>query len=218
MKEGVKEFNSAKEASSSPLAMDLLNIEGVCSVFYGPDFITVSKDDQYRWDQLKPDIFAAIMDQYNIRGEGLFIEEKDTISKSDVAELPTDASRDTVAAIVNIIDSKIRPVVQQDGGDVEYRGFVKGYVRLRMQGACKSCSSSVITLKNGIENMLMHYIPEVRGVEQITDEAEEVSRREFRKLEGRYPKDDDEDIEHQDANSKGREDILSKIKTKPRKM
>jgi NFU1 iron-sulfur cluster scaffold homolog, mitochondrial len=161
MKEGVQEFNSAKKESCSPLAMDLLKIDGVCSVFYGPDFITVSKDDQYRWDQLKPDIFAAIMDQYNIRNEELFTEKKKGDTESEAAKMPTDASQETVAAIINIIGSKIRPVVQQDGGDVEYRGFIK--VLLRMQGACKSCSSSVITLKNGIENMLMHYIPKVRG-------------------------------------------------------
>jgi Fe-S cluster biogenesis protein NfuA len=218
MKEGVKEFNSMKEAVSSPLAKRLLSIEGVCSVFYGPDFITVSKDDQYKWEQLKPDVFAAIMDQYNIRGEELFTKEDNIMDGLDPKDMPTDASKETVAAIVNIIDSRIRPVIQQDGGDVEYRGFVKGYVRLKMQGACKSCSSSVITLRNGIENMLMHYIPEVRGVEQATDESDRVSLREFQKLESKHPKDEENDREH-DHNDKanGTDDMTGRIKTKPRR-
>jgi Fe-S cluster biogenesis protein NfuA len=213
MKEGVKEFNSIQDTLESPLASELLSIDGVSSVFYGPDFITVSKTEKYKWEQIKPNIFSAIMNQYNLRGEELIeAPESRNIKESNAADMPHDSTLEIVNAIVKLIDSRIRPVVQQDGGDIEYRGFLKGYVKLRMQGACKSCSSSVITLRNGIESMLMHYIPEVKGVEQVTDEAESISESEFKRVEeGKYPRDDDhDDAEHE----KSDEDLLSVIKTK----
>lgn len=215
MQEGVKEFNSLKDAVESPLASELLNIEGVTSVFYGPDFITVSKSDKFKWEQVKPTVFSAIMDQYNLKGDELFVQAP-TMNTTSHKDLPNDSTVEIVEAIVKLIDTRIRPVVQQDGGDIEYRGFVKGYVRLRMQGACKSCSSSVITLRNGIENMLMHYIPEVKGVEQIVDDVDDVSNREFKRIEeGKYPRDDeDHDDDHHDNDS--REELLHVIKTKPR--
>lgn len=202
MKEGVKEFTEPKEAIMSPLADKLFRIEGVKTIFYGPDFITVSKDDRFRWEQLKPSIFAAIMDQYTFHGEELFKEAV----KSGLQEWPSDASPETVAMICEILDTRIRPAVQQDGGDIEYRGFVKGYVKLKLQGACRSCSSSTLTLRNGIENMLMHYVPEVLGVEQIVDEADSVAEKEFEKFEGKYPRDEEED----------QQDLINVIKPKPK--
>lgn len=216
MKDGVKEFNNLQDAIDSPLASHLLSIDGVSSVFYGPDFITVSKSDKFKWDQIKPTIYSAIMDQYNLKGEELFVKAKSQDHSASIHQsLPNDSTPEVVEAIVKLIDTRIRPVVQQDGGDIEYRGFAKGYVRLRMQGACKSCSSSVITLRNGIENMLMHYIPEVRGVEQVTDDVDDVSTKEFRRIEETRHPGVEASPEHKDDEAP--ENLLEVIKTKPRK-
>lgn len=222
MREGVREFTRPAEAVVSPLADELFKIDGVRSVFYGPDFVTVSKDDRFTWEQVRPSVFAAIMSQYTVRGEDLFPARSASARQGTEEEMPTDGSPETVKMIKEILDTRIRPVVQQDGGDVEYRGFVKGHVRLKMQGACRSCSSSVITLRNGIENMLMHYIPEVLGVEQVTDEMDEVSMKAFRRVdEGKYPRDDDDDDEHdgdhKDHKTGGDKELLNVVKTKPRR-
>ncbi|KAJ3196069.1 hypothetical protein HK101_010170 [Irineochytrium annulatum] len=183
-----KEFVTNREALRSPLAKALFRIDGVKSVLLGPDFITVSKDQDAAWQLMKPDLYASIMDFF-ATGKAVLADEvaadgTTTAAEAevdDLAILPTDS--ETVAMIKELLDTRIRPTIQDDGGDIEFKGFVDGIVRLKLKGACRTCDSSVVTLKNGIENMLMHYIPEVQGVEQALDEADEVSEKEFQKLE-----------------------------------
>uniref|UniRef100_A0ACD5TX27 Uncharacterized protein n=1 Tax=Avena sativa TaxID=4498 RepID=A0ACD5TX27_AVESA len=171
MEVGSSDFPNARTAMTSPLAKALFAIEGVTRVFFGSDFVTVTKSDETSWDYLKPEVFAAIMDFYS-SGQPLFLDSNaaaamDTAIHEDDSEI--------VAMIKELLETRIRPAVQDDGGDIEYRGFdpEAGIVKLKMQGACSGCPSSSVTLKSGIENMLMHYVPEVKGVEQEFDGDEE---------------------------------------------
>ncbi|KAL6897761.1 hypothetical protein ACP4OV_006720 [Aristida adscensionis] len=171
MEVGSSDFPNARTAMTSPLAKALFAIDGVTRVFFGSDFVTVTKSEETSWDFLKPEIFAAIMDFYS-SGQPLFLDSNaaasmDTAIHEDDSEI--------VAMIKELLETRIRPAVQDDGGDIEYRGFdpESGIVKLKMQGACSGCPSSSVTLKSGIENMLMHYVPEVKGVEQEFDGDEE---------------------------------------------
>ncbi|XP_066362958.1 nifU-like protein 4, mitochondrial [Miscanthus floridulus] len=171
MKVGSSDFPNARTAMTSPLAKALFAIDGVTRVFFGSDFVTVTKSEETSWDYLKPEVFAAIMDFYS-SGQPLFLDSNaaasmDTTIHEDDSEI--------VAMIKELLETRIRPAVQDDGGDIEYRGFdpENGIVKLKMQGACSGCPSSSVTLKSGIENMLMHYVPEVKGVEQEFDGDEE---------------------------------------------
>ncbi|KAB5539076.1 hypothetical protein DKX38_016609 [Salix brachista] len=164
---GSADFPNARSAMNSPLAKAIYGIDGINRVFFGSDFITVTKSDDATWEFLKPEIFAAIMDFYS-SGEPLFLDSQ-TAAAKDTAISEDDS--ETVAMIKELLETRIRPAVQDDGGDIEYRGFDEetGIVKLQMQGACSGCPSSSVTLKSGIENMLMHYVPEVKGVEQELD-------------------------------------------------
>ncbi|TPX49583.1 hypothetical protein SeLEV6574_g01386 [Synchytrium endobioticum] len=174
------EFTSGREAkASSPLAFKIFQIDGVKGVMLGRDFITISKDEDTPWQLMKPDIYAYIMDFFT---SGRKVLEDGHVSlPSDTAILPEDS--EVVAMIKELLDTRIRPTIQDDGGDVEYKGFERGIVKLKLKGSCRTCDSSVVTLKNGIENMLMHYVPEVEGVEQVRDEVDDINEREFKKLE-----------------------------------
>ncbi|KAI8926622.1 hypothetical protein BC831DRAFT_455968 [Entophlyctis helioformis] len=183
------EFLSARDAMVSPLAAALFRIDGVTSVLYGADFITVTKAQDTAWQVLKPDIFGAIMDFYST-GAPLF-KESYAAGTADTMILPDDS--ETVAMIKELLETRIRPTIQEDGGDIEYMGFVDGVVKVKLRGACRTCDSSVVTLKNGIENMLMHYVPEVTAVEQVLDAAEAESNKEFKKLEESLSKERAED-------------------------
>ncbi|KAG8574754.1 hypothetical protein GDO81_009314 [Engystomops pustulosus] len=167
------DFPNPAAAFCSPLARHLFRVEGVKSVFLGPDFITVTKDsEEVDWNLMKPDIYATIMDFFS---SGL------PVITDDAPRSETAASEDddeVVAMIKELLDTRIRPTVQEDGGDVLYRGFQDGIVQLKLQGSCTSCPSSIITLKSGIQNMLQFYIPEVEGVEQVTDDDDEVAGQE----------------------------------------
>ncbi|KAE8021966.1 hypothetical protein FH972_007809 [Carpinus fangiana] len=171
MEVGSADFPNARAAMNSPLAKALFGIDGITRVFFGSDFVTVTKSDDAAWDFLKPEIFAAIMDFYS-SGQPLFLDSK-TAAAMDTAIGEDDS--ETVAMIKELLETRIRPAVQDDGGDIEYRGFdpESGIVKLRMQGACSGCPSSSVTLKSGIENMLMHYVPEVKSVEQELDPDDE---------------------------------------------
>jgi len=182
MESGSYEFTSPRAAMVSPLAKKLFAIDGITGVFLGSDFITVTKTEDLNWPVLKPDIFAAIMDFYS-SGEPLFTDQE-TLAASDTAIHEDDD--EVVAMIKELLETRIRPAVQEDGGDIVYRGFDpdSGTVTLKMVGACSGCPSSSVTLKSGIENMLMHYIPEVKQViEAPPDEADEEGLKEFEKLE-----------------------------------
>ncbi|KAL5018644.1 hypothetical protein ScPMuIL_004366 [Solemya velum] len=175
---GTKDFPSPKNAHNSQLARHLFKIQGIRSVFYGPEYITVTKtDEDVDWQVLKPDIFATIMDFF---ASGLpILTDEQPLAETEIH--PDD--NETVAMIKELLDTRIRPTVQEDGGDIVYMGFEDGIVKLKMQGSCTNCPSSTVTLKSGVQNMLQFYVPEVQGVEQVQDEADDVSNQEFSKLE-----------------------------------
>ncbi len=155
------EFKNQKQAEGkSILAKQLFSIDGVSSIFFGSDFITINKKDNKEWDDIKTEILTMIMDFF-ISKKPLVNEEKEEESKEDDSEI--------VKQIKELIEMKVRPAVAMDGGDIIYRGFEDGIVKLELKGACSGCPSSTITLKSGIENMLKHYIPEVQEVEQVEE-------------------------------------------------
>ncbi|KAI8922395.1 scaffold protein Nfu/NifU [Powellomyces hirtus] len=175
------EFVTARDSLASPLAVSLFRIDGVQSVFFGNDFISITKDSDANWQLMRPEIYGTIMDFF-ASGQPIMREDKgESLLRGDTEILPEDS--ETVAMIKELLDTRIRPTIQEDGGDIEYRSFENGIVKVKLQGSCRTCDSSVITLKNGIENMLMHYIPEVQGVEQVLDLHEQVAQDEFKKFE-----------------------------------
>jgi len=179
------EFLSSQDARKSPLAISLFDIPGVKLVFFGPDFISITKTEDTQWPLLKPEIYATIIDHFS-NGKPLFFEgHNDADGPEDTRILDTDS--EVVAMIKELLDTRVRPAIQEDGGDIEYKGFSEdnGLVSVSLKGSCRGCDSSTVTLKNGIERMLMHYIPEVKGVEQILSAEESVAADEFEKFEAR---------------------------------
>ncbi|MDB5597591.1 MAG: iron transporter [Hyphomicrobiales bacterium] len=164
---GTLEMGDIASASKSPLAGALFAIPGVSGVFFGSDFISVSKSDG-DWQHLKPSILGAIMEHY-VSGVPLLVEdlsgEATGAGEGDEFFAPQDA--ETVATIKELLETRIRPAVASDGGDITFRGFRDGTVYLSMKGACSGCPSSTATLKNGIQNLLKHFLPDVQSVEQI---------------------------------------------------
>eukprot|EP00008_Paramoeba_atlantica_P012379 CAMPEP_0201478818 /NCGR_PEP_ID=MMETSP0151_2-20130828/3587_1 /ASSEMBLY_ACC=CAM_ASM_000257 /TAXON_ID=200890 /ORGANISM="Paramoeba atlantica, Strain 621/1 / CCAP 1560/9" /LENGTH=196 /DNA_ID=CAMNT_0047860029 /DNA_START=314 /DNA_END=900 /DNA_ORIENTATION=+ len=166
-------FPGREHAIRSPLAMRLFEIEGIESAFFGSDFVSVNKDQDWEWTELKPEVFSALADFFS-SGEALFnrppIDEEVEVEEDEV-----------VSMIIELINTKVRPMVQQDGGDVEYRKFEEGVVFLKMQGACSGCPSAPATLKMGIERLLIHWVPEVMGVVEVDDdELAALNQEEFR--------------------------------------
>ena len=166
MGEGSREFRDATEAAASPLAEALFAIDGVRRIFFGPDFVTVSKDPSVDWGHVKAPILAAVMDHYT-SGAPL-LKESGGASGHDEEEAYEGETAQIVAEIKDLLDTRIRPAVAQDGGDILFNRFdpETGVVFLHMKGACSGCPSSSATLKAGVENMLRHYVPEVTAVEQ----------------------------------------------------
>ncbi len=165
MARGTREFRDEDEARSSPLALDLFDVGGVTRVFFGQDFVTVTKDDARDWAHLKAPILAAIMDHFT--GGGVLLN--DAVPEAAGADTEYEGeSAQIVAEIKDLLDSRIRPAVAQDGGDILFSHFEPdtGVVWLHMRGACAGCPSSSATLKSGVESMLRHYVPEVTRVEQ----------------------------------------------------
>jgi len=161
MQTGTADFRDAESAVQSNLATRLFQITGVVGVFFGHDFISVTKSENVDWMHIKPAILGAIMEHFQ-SGQPL-IEE----SEAGVAA-PNESSDDPIVKqIRELLDTRVRPAVAQDGGDIVFYGFDRGVVYLHMQGACAGCPSSTITLKMGIENLLRHYIPEVVEVRPV---------------------------------------------------
>ncbi len=152
---GTANFPSAETASRSPLAERLFQIEGVTGVFLGSDFVTVTKQAGRDWQVLKPAILGAIMEHFTA-GKPILLD-----SPAAAEAAPDGAENEIVAQIKELLDTRVRPAVAQDGGDIIFHGFEDGIVYLHMQGSCSGCPSSTATLKAGIENMLRHYLPEV---------------------------------------------------------
>lgn len=159
MTSGTANFTAPEQSSRSPLASRLFAIDGVEGVFLGYDFITVTKAPSQQWEVMKPQILAAIMDHFTSGADVIESEEPAGGDESDDDAL--------AAQIKELIDTRVRPAVAQDGGDIIFRGFEEGVVYLHMQGSCSGCPSSTATLKHGIENMLRYYVPEVVEVRPV---------------------------------------------------
>lgn len=164
MKQGNAEFKSQEDAVDAPLAMRLFQMQGVENVFFGSDFVSISKASDTDWSMLKPMILAALMehlstgqpiinDNYNVAGHADDEEDDDELTMQ----------------IKELLDTRVRPMVAQDGGDITFESFEDGIVYLKMRGACAGCPSSTATLKSGIENMLRHFVPEVTEVRAVPD-------------------------------------------------
>ncbi|KAF3482901.1 HIRA-interacting protein 5 [Arthroderma uncinatum] len=173
----------------SPLAAKLLNVDGTVSVFFGSDFITITKDSDANWAHIKPEVFSLITEAITT-GEPLvnIVEAKpgkDGAEEADGEEAVryNEEDEEIVGMIQELLETRIRPAIQEDGGDIEFRGFENGNVMLKLRGACRTCDSSTVTLKNGIESMLMHYIEEVKSVTQVVDPEEEIAAKEFAQFE-----------------------------------
>jgi Fe-S cluster biogenesis protein NfuA len=156
------DFASASSAARSPLASALFGLPGVARVFLGGDFISVTRNDEQSWQALKPQVLGAIMDHF-VAGRPVIEGDDDLAEAEDVDP----ADQEVVDQIKELLDTRVRPAVAGDGGDIVFRGYRQGIVRLHMQGSCSGCPSSSATLKHGIENMLRHYVPEVVAVEQV---------------------------------------------------
>lgn len=171
MESGTRDFASAEEAEISPLAEALFTLGDVTGVFFGQDFISVTIGPGAEWSDAKPDILAILIDHFSA-GMPLFRESSaagiavpgEATTETDEFPLDDPADADIVAQIRDLIETRVRPAVANDGGDIIYRGFREGVVYLTMQGACSGCPSSTATLKHGIESLLKHYVPEVTEV------------------------------------------------------
>ena len=159
---GTANFSEGDNTESSPLAKKLFGVDGVVGVFLGSDFITITKKEDFLWEHIKPALLGTIMDFLH-SGEEILNEESGG-SSDDIHEGP---NSETVKKIIDLLDTRVRPAVAQDGGDITFQSFEEGVVYLHMQGACAGCPSSTMTLKMGIENLLKHYIPEVNEVRPV---------------------------------------------------
>ncbi len=173
MTSGSRDFPTASAAEASPLAAALFATGDVDGVFFGRDFVSVSAKPQAAWEELEPDILSILLDHFITdallfapgTAAGITIDPTDDGAMMAVEEDPADA--DIVDQIKELIETRVRPAVAQDGGDIVYRGYAKGTLYLAMQGACAGCPSSAVTLKRGIEGLIKHYVPEVETVEAV---------------------------------------------------
>lgn len=157
---GSVDMPDAESARQSPLAVRLFQVEGVAGVFLGSDFITVTKRADKQWDTLKPALLGIIMEH--------FVANRPVVSEGIAAPTENAAEEDEIVSqIKELLDTRVRPAVAQDGGDIVFRGFDRGIVYVRLQGSCSGCPSSTATLRMGIENMLKHYVPEVMEVRAV---------------------------------------------------
>ena len=160
---GTADFPTPDTGGTSPLARRVFAVDGVTGVFLGNDFVTVTKDDGTAWDHVKPAILGAIMEHFQ-SGEPVMEGGADAPEHGSNHD---EADAGTVGQIKELLDTRVRPAVAQDGGDITFHGFERGVVYLQMRGACAGCPSSTMTLKMGIENLLRHYIPEVLEVRPV---------------------------------------------------
>jgi Fe-S cluster biogenesis protein NfuA len=156
--------NFTEAAEKSSLAAKIFNIENIEAVFYGYDFITITKSESISWELVKPEILMTMMDHI-VAGFPIFDGMEQTKTS-----INTDGMSEIEKQIVEIIETRVRPSVAMDGGDIIYKGFEDGTVFLQLRGACSGCPSSSVTLKNGIESMLQHFVPEVKAVEAVTED------------------------------------------------
>ena len=162
LRNGSVDYRSEEEALNSPLASALFNVDGVVGVFFSDDFITISKRDDKDWQLMKPGILGVIMEHFTANKPIINSNETDNLNAA-----PQEEDDEVVSQIKELLYTRVRPAVAQDGGDIVFHGFESGIVYLHMQGACAGCPSSTLTLKMGIENLLRHYIPEVLEVRPV---------------------------------------------------
>lgn len=167
MPSGTRDFREETEAAASPLAEALFRLGDVTGVFFGSNFVSVTAGEGSDWSALKPQVVAILLDHFVSQAPLFHAPSADGIAvpaeeDADYGDDPADA--DVVAQIKELLETRIRPAVANDGGDIAYRGFREGVVYLSMQGACSGCPSSTATLKQGIEGLLKHYVPEVSEV------------------------------------------------------
>ena len=160
---GTADFPSTESAGASPLAERLFAVNGTEGVFLGADFVTITKAETVDWDHIKPALLGAIMEHFQ-SGAPVILDGQKTVAATGDYEA---ADEPIVVQIKELLDTRVRPAVAQDGGDITFHGFDRGVVYLHMQGACAGCPSSTLTLKMGIENLLRHYIPEVVEVRPV---------------------------------------------------
>jgi Fe-S cluster biogenesis protein NfuA len=173
MAAGTRDFANPEEAEASPLAQALFDLGDVTGVFFGKDFISVTAGPGVAWSDLRTDVLSILLDHFSAdmplfragSAAGISVPAEGDDYSTDGFDDPEDA--DIVAQIRELIETRVRPAVANDGGDIVYRGFQRGTVFLRMQGACAGCPSSSATLKNGIEQLLKHYVPEVTEVRAV---------------------------------------------------
>ena len=157
-----RDFRTADDAEASPLASRIFAIDGVAGVFFGQDFITVTKDT-VEWPHIKPAVLGAIMEHY-MSGAPVLAEGGEFAGDEEFFD---EADAETVSVIKELIDERVRPAVANDGGDITFQGYRDGVVYLHMRGACAGCPSSTATLKYGIENLLKHFVPDVQEVRPL---------------------------------------------------
>tara|TARA_Y100001970_G_scaffold292090_1_gene431883 strand:+ start:2626 stop:3177 length:552 start_codon:yes stop_codon:yes gene_type:complete len=159
---GVKEFQKKDIKNiKNDFIKNLLNLEGIELILISEKFISVKKDDKINWDTLRPSIISAINDYLEKNKTPILLKKENEIEKKSVEE------DKIVTEIKKVLDSKIRPAVSKDGGDIKFISFEKGTVKVELQGSCSGCPSSIMTLKNGVQNLLRHYIKEVKNVEAM---------------------------------------------------
>jgi Fe-S cluster biogenesis protein NfuA len=159
-----RDYRGAEEAEESPLAQRLFSVQGISGVFLGQDFISVTKSSG-EWQHLKPAILGLIMDHY-LSGAPVLLKDAGA-QKSSSEEFYDESDKEIVGTIKELLETRVRPAVAQDGGDITFHGFREGIVYLNMQGSCAGCPSSTATLKHGIENLLRHFVPEVTEVRPV---------------------------------------------------
>lgn len=160
LKHGTREYKTRDDAAKAPLALRLFDIDGVQGVFFAPDFVSVSRDDSTDWNDLKPLILTALMEHFTA---GMAVVEDEAPESKAASDLDNEIERQ----IVEILETRVKPAVAMDGGNIEFVEFDDGVVYLRMEGACAGCPSSTLTLKSGIEGLLKRFVPEVISVEAV---------------------------------------------------
>lgn len=166
LEEGTAEFLSMEDAAArSPLAARLMSVDGVTGIFFGYDFVTVSKDGP-EWQHMKPAILAGLMEHF-MSGQPVMSASDGAAFAENGEEFFEAGDEGIVATIKELLETRVRPAVAQDGGDITFKGFREGTVYLNMRGSCAGCPSSTATLKHGIQNLLRHFVPEVEAVEAV---------------------------------------------------
>jgi Fe-S cluster biogenesis protein NfuA len=168
LEQGTADYRESGDAANSPFAQRLFEIPGVAGVFFGHDFVTITREERdeagFEWQYMKPAILGAIMEHYS-SGEPVIAD--DSVKPAEGEEFFDESDSQIVTTIKELLETRVRPAVAQDGGDIVFRGFKEGTVYLHMRGACSGCPSSTATLKYGIQNLLHHFVPEVNEVEAV---------------------------------------------------